>query len=306
MAQFTLITVCFFLGLFFRIAKIFPDNTAQVLNRFIIYVSLPALTLKLLPSITLDAQQFFPISMAWILFPLGYLFFNLLGNFMKMSRATQGTLILTASLGNTSFVGFPLLEALFGASALATGIIVDQPGTFLVAGTLGVLTATLYSGKDLSWKAITKKLFTFPPFIAVMLAVLTPSDSIPETAQFVFDKLSQTLIPLSLLSVGFQLRIERHKLQREWKHLLWGLGFKLFLAPCFFIVLYIFILQWNQPPQTRIVLMESAMAPMITAGILATEYGLNQELSSLMVGVGIPLSLLTVPLWNWVLNFIIP
>jgi predicted permease len=43
------------------------------------------------------------------------------------------------------------------------------------------------------------------------------------------------------------------------------------------------------------------MAPMITAGILAHEYGLDPELGNLMVGIGIPLSLATVPIWAWVL-----
>lgn len=41
-------------------------------------------------------------------------------------------------------------------------------------------------------------------------------------------------------------------------------------------------------------IMESAMAPMITGAILASNYGLKPKLSSMMIGIGIPLSLLTV------------
>ena len=40
------------------------------------------------------------------------------------------------------------------------------------------------------------------------------------------------------------------------------------------------------------------MAPMISSGILAVEFGFDEELAGLMVGVGIPLSFLTVPALN--------
>jgi predicted permease len=53
-------------------------------------------------------------------------------------------LILTAGLGNTSFLGFPIIEALYGQEGMKTAILVDQPGTFVVLSTLE-LSATMYS-----------------------------------------------------------------------------------------------------------------------------------------------------------------
>jgi predicted permease len=50
--------------------------------------------------------------------------------------------------------------------------------------------------------------------------------------------------------------------------------------------------------------MQSAMAPMITASILASNYGLKPKLSSMMVGVGIPLSFLSLAFWYWILQVI--
>lgn len=44
------------------------------------------------------------------------------------------------------------------------------------------------------------------------------------------------------------------------------------------------------------------MSPMITAAIVASSYGLKPKLSSMMVGVGIPLSLLTTAIWYYVLK----
>jgi hypothetical protein len=49
-------------------------------------------------------------------------------------------------------------------------------------------------------------------------------------------------------------------------------------------------------------IMESAMAPMITASILASNYGLKPKLSSMMIGVGIPLSFISLAFWYYILK----
>jgi predicted permease len=47
------------------------------------------------------------------------------------------------------------------------------------------------------------------------------------------------------------------------------------------------------------------MAPMITGSIVASQYGLKPKLSSMMVGIGIPLSFLTIGFWYWVLKMVV-
>ena len=47
-------------------------------------------------------------------------------------------LMLAGGLANTSFVGLPMIEAFFGAPSMATGILIDQLGTYLVLSTLGI------------------------------------------------------------------------------------------------------------------------------------------------------------------------
>jgi predicted permease len=50
--------------------------------------------------------------------------------------------------------------------------------------------------------------------------------------------------------------------------------------------------------------MEAAMAPMITASILAASHGLKPRLSSMMIGFGIPISFVTLLFWYFVVQFI--
>ena len=49
--------------------------------------------------------------------------------------------------------------------------------------------------------------------------------------------------------------------------------------------------------------LESAMAPMITAVIIAIDHQLSPKVSNLMIGIGIPLSIVTLAIWYFVLKY---
>ena len=102
-----------------------------------------------------------------------------------------------------------------------------------------------------------------------------------------------------LFSVGLQLRFDQAKGLRS--ALATGLCFKLLLAPAVLALFYSGIL--GRPEEiTRVALFEAAMGPQIGGAIVAIQHGLNPPLVSLMVGVGISLSFLTLPLWSYVLH----
>ena len=48
--------------------------------------------------------------------------------------------------------------------------------------------------------------------------------------------------------------------------------------------------------------LQAAMAPMVSATILADEYGLEPSLANAVLGAGIVVSLMTIPLGNWLLG----
>ena len=55
---------------------------------------------------------------------------------------------------------------------------------------------------------------------------------------------------------------------------------------------------------SSVAVFEVAMRPMIGAGIVAIDHELDPPLLTLMVGVGIPLSFLTLPVWWHFLSFL--
>ena len=164
MSNFILIFVFLLLGILLQNLQRFPKNAHKILNWTVIYICLPALALYYIPKIKWDTKLLFPILVTWIGFTVSYLFFSFLGKKFGWSRKLTGCLIITAGFGNTSFLGFPIIQALYGNEGLKTAILVDQPGTFVVLSTLGILVATLYSKGNSSGFYIVKK-YCFSPLL---------------------------------------------------------------------------------------------------------------------------------------------
>ncbi len=301
MENIILLFLCLFLGLALQKVPQFPKNAYQSLNQYVIYVSLPALALYYIPKITISMSLLYPLGIAWLGFGLSFLFFYTLGTFFKWSKKLIGCLILTGGLSNTSFVGFPIIEALYGPEGLKAAIIVDQPGSFVVVTTLGILVAASFSRGNLKLSKILLKIIQFPPFIAFSIAILCTILSLdfPSSLQNSFLKIGNTVTPVALVAVGLQLKIDTRS--KHWSFLALGLFFKLLVMPLFFFLLYRIIFG-AKGLDIDVSIMESAMAPMITASILASNYGLKPKLSSMMIGIGIPLSFISLAFWYYILK----
>ena len=82
-----------------------------------------------------------------------------------------------------------------------------------------------------------------------------------------------------------------------------GLVFKLAIAPALILLLFAGVLG-AEGPVLSVTVFEAAMGPMIGASIVAIDHELDPPLLTLMVGVGIPLSFLTLPVWWHLLSFL--
>ena len=302
MANLILLFVCLLLGAVLKKFRMFPENGHIALNAFVINISLSALSLYYIPKINLNLQVLYPVAVPWLNIFLAFIFFSLLAKKMKWPKTLTGALIMGAGFGNTSFVGIPVIQALYGENGLKTVMLVDQPGSFVALSVLGITAASFYSGERVSARQIFIKIFKFPPFIAFLLAVVMNISNIalPALADDVLAKLGATTVPLALVSVGSQLRWQR--LGSDAVPLFWGLLFKLIIFPSVIFILYFLILN-QRGEMVEISFFEAAMGPMVTAAIIASAHNLQPRLCNLMLGVGIPVSFLTLALWYYVLHW---
>lgn len=301
MSQLILLFVSLGIGLVLQQVKFVPKQTAHWLNTFVINFSLPALTLLHIPQIPFSFKLIFPIATAWIVFLIALLLFYGIKGFLNWDKATVGCLVLTCGLSNTSFIGFPIINALYGQEGMRTAILVDQPGSFLVLSIMGVLIGVLFSGNNPGATYIFKKILFFPPFIAFLGALLLKAleFSWPEPANNILSLIGSTITPVALLSVGLQLKFNKQGISLKTVSI--GLLYKLILAPLSIYIIYVLIFkQGGIPIQVSILL--SAMAPMISGGILAIHFGLQPKLANFIVGVGIPLAFVTLYFWHQIVS----
>lgn len=299
MSNFLLIFLCVVAGLLLRRIPAFPENVHVGLNAFIIYVSLPAISLRYIPALDLSAEMLLPFLSGLIVMGGALLFFWLLQFIFRWPAATLGALMLVCGLGNTSFVGFPVTEALYGAAGLQFAIFADQ-AAFLMLSFVGISVAAAYSGQRLSLMQLGRRVVSFPPFIAFLLALGLAAGGwqAPEALDTVLAQLGGTLTPLALFSVGYQLRLQTRDL--SWSAFGLGLGYKLLLAPLLVWAIFAAFTAPDTLP-VQVAVLESGMPPMVTASIVATQYRLNPPLANLLVGLGLVAAVPSLYLWWQVL-----
>lgn len=305
MNNYVLLGACFLLGILLRHSGKLPDNAAASLNGFVVHISLPALTLTYVHGLELDTSLILPALMAWVMFGIGCGFFWLAGRALGFSQASTGGLMLTGGLANTSFIGLPMIETFYGPQFLGLGILIDQLGSYFVLSTLGILVASLYSpGHSINAKTaktVIRKIVLFVPFQAFVLALLLMPFAYPVWLDDLLRRLGATLVPIALVSVGYQLHLSQ--VRGKASALTVGLVFKLVVAPALILLLFAGVLG-AKGPVLSVTVFEAAMGPMIGASIVAIDHELDPPLLTLMVGVGIPLSFLTLPVWWHLLSFL--
>lgn len=285
-------------GLLLKRLSVFPADTDRSLNLYVIYIALPALILLQVPGLEFSSQLLVTVIMPWLTVFVSASFVLLIGKLMRWSRETIGALLLVVPLGNTSFLGIPMVEQFFGANAVSYAILFDQFGSFLALASYGAIVLALYGkGERSSPPQVLVKIFTFPPFIALICALVLPVDNTLPQVKPILSMAAGSLVPVVLVAIGFQMRLllPRHEIGP----FVIGLFIRLILTPTLFILGC--KLLGLDGEAVEVALFENAMPPMVTAGALASIAGLKPGLTSAMVGFGILFSFFSLPLiFQWI------
>ena len=281
-----------FAGYVVRRLNRLPENAAEVLNRFVIDICVPATVLRLVPKMTVSPSLAVLVIVPWVMVGLAYLCARLAQRFLVLDQSSSTALFLATALGNTSFLGFPLCSGLLGESSLPFAAVYDQLGSFLLLSTVAPLALGKVSGGVRATPAeLARRVLLFPPFVALVVALLP----LPRPAAFepVLTAAAAPLVPLAMFAVGLKLRFTPPRPVRVFAL---GLALKLILFPCLGWVLARAL--GAQGLLFQVAVLETAMPTMITAGALMMAHGVAIELAAAFVSWGLLLSLITVPVWS--------
>ena len=301
MINFVLIAVCIIAGMIFKSTKTIHPDAHKGINTWVLYLALPAVSFKYLPKVQWSLEMLFPI-LSTVLIAVGswilVLFYSRIKNYSRRSRSTME---LASGYSNTSFIGFPLIAAFYGEQYLSIAIICDQT-MFLMLSTMGIITALKGGSKSgkISSIFILKRLFTFPPFLGCLSALILSQFFNLDFAEPLFDKLAATVAPLALFSVGLQLKFN------GWRKLMPQIStsmlYKLILAPlCVLLLALVFDIKEDI---AKISIFEAAMPTVITSSIIAEQFRLNTKLINLIIGISILVGFVTTGIWFEIIEFL--
>lgn len=298
MANFILIAVCILAGLLLRRSGKLPQDPHKAVNAWLIHLALPAVSFKYLPHIVWSSELLVPLLAPVLVFIVGFIFVKLYCLRKALDQPTTGGLLLMACLGNTGFIGFPLVAAYFGDQQISTAVMCDQ-STVLLFSTIGAVIAVRASGtKDVVFSDIVKRLVRFPPLIGCALALTVPHLIDISSLDGFFATIASTTAPLALFSVGMQLKFEGWT--QDGSVVASVLFYKLILAPA--LALGAVLLLHLKGPATEVSVFQMGMPSLLSAAVLANECNLNPTLVNRIVGIGIVAGLATTGLWFLVIK----
>ncbi len=296
---FALVFLMLALGMLCQRVRLFSDNAAETLNRVVLYVLLPAAVLRFASKLTLDISLFGLVAVPWLILLASMAAVEMLARLWRFSPQAKAVLLLCVPLSNSSFLGYPLVQAMLGDAALPFAVVYDQFGSFVMLSTWGVWVLARYAGDTPpSLRDVAQRMIRFPPLIALLAALTLMPAAPPHVVDAVLQRLSDAILPVVSLAVGLQLRLRLSRV--HWAPLASGVLLKLLLMP-----MVAWGIAWTfdlQGAMAQVAVLETAMPPMITAGALAISHRLAPELAAALVGWGMVLSLGSLPLWHALLG----
>lgn len=296
---FALVFLMLALGMLCQRVRLFSDNAAETLNRVVLYVLLPAAVLRFASKLTLDISLLGLVAVPWLILLASMVAVEMLARLWRFSPQAKAVLLLCVPLSNSSFLGYPLVQAMLGDAALPFAVVYDQFGSFVMLSTWGVWVLARYAGDTPpSLRDVAQRMIRFPPLIALLVALTLMPAAPPHVVDAVLQRLSDAILPVVSLAVGLQLRLRLSRV--HWAPLASGVLLKLLLMP-----MVAWGIAWTfdlQGAMAQVAVLETAMPPMITAGALAISHRLAPELAAALVGWGMVLSLGSLPLWHALLG----
>lgn len=271
-----------------------PAHAGKMLQ-LVITIGLPALFLADVSRIPLQ-RELIALPVSGVLIILATLVLSLLaGGALKLPRADQGALTICSMSINNGFL-FPFVIAMWGQQGFAHMALFDM-GNALCAGSLVYAIAAWYGGHGTGVAAVLRRVASFPPLWALIVALLINGAGValPDSLVNVLGTAGRLILLLVIVALGvlFDARLLRDA--RVLVTLLLRIGAGLALG---FLCVWIFGLEGL----TRSVVLLGSAAPIgFSAVVIANREQLNRELAASAASISVLLALAYVPLALWLL-----
>ncbi len=275
-----------------KVGKVDADVVKKV-NTVLLYIGQPAMIISSVLDTQLDMSFadvggvfLLALVMQLILLGIAYIFTPV----YVRDRSQRGLFKFMTAFGNTGFMGFPVITALFGEDAIFIAAIFLIP-FFLASYSIGIIQIKGRQGEG-------KLSFGFllnPAIVATVVGVVLFFLRLPIPGEIMdaCSGLAGILIPLSMVAIGANIGMRKiSELWADWRMYVLSL-IKLIVCPVLmFFVCRLFV---SNEVYLGIMVVSAAMPCAVLASMFATEYGTHIHEASRGVFITTLLSLFTIP-----------
>jgi predicted permease len=286
-----------FIGALLRRVEILRQEHAALLNGIVINLTLPAtvfLAVRLIKQEQWTMLLKVPL-VAYLVIAVCGLTAYLFTRWTRMERRKAGAFIITSMLGSTAFLGYPLVEGLFGKPSLeyAAAVFYSELGTLIPILTVAVIIASRYGeGERFTWRNLLAVL-KFGPFVAFLIGLLFYNDPIPEFLSGMLGYLSAATVPLIMLSLGITIRWGDF-FGRHFRSIVVLNAIKLLLAPLLALLFANFV--GLDPSILSVTVLMSALPALMICLSYANQYKLDIEFASNILFASFFFGAITLPI----------
>lgn len=294
------ILVMIFLGYFLKRINLLNIKDIDVLNKIAINVAMPCLIFSSLYGVDLSNISDLGI-LPIISLSVGAISGLIVFTILKMKGFSKKRLwgaVIPVAIGNTAFLGFPMVLGVFGQTGLLRAIFYDM-GTLIMFLSLSVILMINFGG---TLKDVIKRILSFPVLWAVILGICFNMLNIPigVIANNVIGYLAAAAIPIIMISLGLSLQFKGLKKNLKFAGL--DVIVKLLIAPIIAFILVTLVGLSNM--EYIIAIIESAMPSGMLTLILAVNYKLDFNIAADCVIFTTIFSLITFPIVIGILSMI--
>jgi predicted permease len=283
------------LGMLLRARGYLRPSAAKRLNEIALTITMPAGIFLSLHHFDIAREALAAPALAAVLTLVLLGLCVLIAGALRLPASVRTVFTLTVMFGNTAFIGFPVIRAVYGPDGLARAMLIDQLGCEPLAFTLGVFLATQgAAATGLDWAVELRQLLRFPPLLTLATALLWHAlglPKLPSPVELLLQTVASATVPLVMVALGLVLRFS--SLRRYWRLSLLVAVLRLVVSPA---LMWIACRATGQQSFARdVAAVEVGMPSMMFMLLLSLRTGLDAELCAALITATMAASLVTLP-----------
>jgi len=289
--QVIILTIIMFIGVYTSKVNIINKETKSNLSNFLMNISLPLLIFSSF-NYSYSIEMVEKAKIIFICSVIIHIFLIIISiplSFRFPSNVKK-VLKFVIIFSNCGFMGFPVLDGLFGKIGIFYGAIFNVPFNIFMLG-YGVM---LFTGEK-NIKTL-KKVIVHPGIIATFLGLLMFAFSIklPYPLYMAVSTVGSMTTPLSMIIVGTMLAEIKFKEIFTGVVVYYACAIRLLVVPFIILVVMKYLKIDQQLMQISVVI--EAMPAAVLATVFAEEYGADTVLASKCVFISTMISMFTIPI----------